>query len=79
MARGWESVEAQIEESLTESSRNRPPDSPEERQSRNRKSELALSRKHLLQQLERSTDERYSEPLRRTLAELDARIAALGG
>ncbi len=37
-----------------------------------------LSRKHVLQQLERSADDRYSELLRRTLADLDAQIAAIG-
>jgi hypothetical protein len=81
MARGWESksVEAQIEESFSESSRNRPPASAEELQSRSKKADVMLSRKHVLRQLERSTDERYSALLRRTLADLDARIAALGG
>ena len=81
MARGWESksVEAQIEESLSEPSRNGPPASAEELQSRNKKADLMLSRKHALQQLERSSDERYSELLRRTLADLDAKIAVLGG
>ena len=47
-------------------------------QSRNRKAGLMLSRKHVLQQLERSTDERYSELLRRSLADLDVQLAALG-
>jgi len=37
-----------------------------------------LSRKRVLQQLECSTSERYSELLRRTLADLDAQIAELG-
>ena len=80
MARGWESksVEAQIEESISEPARNENrPVSPEELQSRNTKYGLMLSRKHLLQQLERSTSERYSELLRQTLADLDAKIAAL--
>jgi len=36
-----------------------------------------LSRKHVLQQLERSNSERYSDLLRRTLAGLEAQIAAL--
>jgi hypothetical protein len=36
-----------------------------------------LSRKRVLQQLERSASERYSELLRRTLADLDAQLAAL--
>ena len=79
MARGWESksVEAQIEESLSEPSRNPVSASAEERQSGNKKTGLLLSRKHVLQQLERSTDERYSDLLRRTLADLDAQIASL--
>ena len=38
---------------------------------------MTLSRKRVLQQLERSTNERYSELLRRTLALLDAQIGAL--
>ena len=36
-----------------------------------------LSRKHVLQQLGRSNSELYSDLLRRTLADLDAQIAAL--
>ena len=80
MARGWESksVEAQIDETISESSHkeNRSV-SAEELQSRNRKTALMLSRKRTLQQLERSTSERYSDLLRRTLADLDAQIAAL--
>jgi hypothetical protein len=80
MARGWESksIEGQIEESNSEPSHNRPPASAEELQSKNQKAGLMLSRKHVLQQLERSADERYSELLRRTLADLDAQLAALG-
>jgi len=79
MARGWESksVEAQIEESISEPLRKQVPVSPEQRQSGNKKTGLLLSRKHVLQQLERSTDERYSDLLRRTLADLDAQIASL--
>ena len=80
MARGWESksVEAQIEESIAEPSRNETrAASAEELQSRNKKAGLMLSRKRVLQQLERSADERYSEQLRRSLADLDAQIAAL--
>jgi len=80
MARGWESksVEAQIEESGSETSSNPEQTlSPEERQTMFRKNDLLLSRKRILQQLERSPNERYSELLRRTLAGLDAEIAAL--
>ena len=80
MARGWESktVEAQIEESSSENSPN--PEhrvSPEERQTIFRKKDLMLSRKRILQQLQLNPNERYSELLRRTLAGLDAEIAAL--
>jgi hypothetical protein len=80
MARGWESksVEAQIEESDSEPSRNENrSSSPAEIQLQMKKSDLELSRKQVLQQLERSDSERYSELLRRTLASLDAQIAAL--
>ena len=80
MARGWESksVEAQIEESNSEPLRNQTvPSSAEELQSRSKKMDLLLSRKRVLQQLERSTSERYSELLRRTLADLEAQIAAV--
>ena len=80
MARGWESksVEAQIEESNSESSANEDQTlSFEERQVLIRKSDLILSRKRVLQQLEGSTSDRYSEFLRRTLAALESQIAAL--
>lgn len=79
MARGWESksVEAQIEESISEPSRNQVPSSAGELQTRNKKSDLVLSRKHVQQQLERSASDRYSELLRRTLADLDAQIAKI--
>jgi|SRR5271166_2259791 len=80
MARGWESksVEAQIEES--DSDLPFEPEhkvSPEELQTVFRRKELALSRRHILQQLELSSNERYAELLRRTLAGLDAEIASL--
>ena len=79
MARGWESksVEAQIEAAGNETSPKAAPASNEELQSRSKKADLALSRKHVLQQLGRSNSELYSDLLRRTLADLDAQIAAL--
>ncbi len=80
MARGWESksVEAQIEENNSETSNDSEQKvSPEELQTVFRKNELVLSRKHILQQLELSSNERYLELLRRTLAGLDAEIASL--
>ena len=80
MARGWESksVEAQIEESDSEPSTNQEQlFSAEERQTSLKKSDLLLSRKRILQELESSSSERYAELLRRTLAGLDAQIAEL--
>ncbi|MGA7459118.1 MAG: hypothetical protein WBW69_02775 [Candidatus Korobacteraceae bacterium] len=78
MARGWESksVAAQMEEADFEPS-NSGPSSAADRQATLKKNDLLLSRKRILQQLETSSNERYSELLRRTLADLDAQIAAL--
>jgi hypothetical protein len=80
MARGWESksVEAQIEDSNSiplpteEAGLSEP-----ERQKLIKKKDLILSKKRVVHQLEGSTDNRYSEFLRRTLAALEAQIAAL--
>ena len=80
MARGWESksVEAQIEESISDSLANQEQSiSPDERQALIRKNDLLLSRRRVVQQLEGSTSERYSEFLRRSLVALEAQIAAL--
>jgi hypothetical protein len=80
MARGWESksVEAQIEESdIPPSPFETPHLSPEELQAEFKKNDLMLSRRGILQQLERSNSERYSELLRRALTDLDAQIAEL--
>lgn len=79
MARGWESksVEAQIEESTSDSSANQENISPDERQALIKKNDLLLSRRRVVQQLEGSTNERYSEFLQRSLAALEAQIADL--
>jgi len=81
MARGWESksVEAQIEESRSA----RPTKAKlahkkaEQAQSQIKKADLLLSRSRVLQQLEHSSNERFNELMRRTLADLDAQIATL--
>jgi hypothetical protein len=80
MARGWESksVEAQVEDSDSGPSLN--PDqiiTPEERQATFRRNDLLLSRRRVLQQLEGSSSDRYSDLLRRALAGLDAQLANL--
>ena len=80
MARGWESksVEAQIEESDNPHLPNEIPHfSAEELQAKFKKKDLVLSRRGILQQLERSNSERYSELLRRALTDLDEQIAAM--
>jgi hypothetical protein len=51
--------------------------SDEQVQKHGKKTNLMLSRRQVVQQLEQSTNERYTELLRRTLADLDAQIAAL--
>lgn len=80
MARGWESksVEAQIEdsESIPSTNQENTP-SPEELQARIKRDDLTLSRRRILQELEGTSNERYSELLRRTLAGLEAQIADL--
>jgi ribosomal protein L29 len=79
MARGWESksVEAQMEESLAEPAKKRTVLTPEELQKQRTKTGLELSRSRVAQQLEQSTNERYSELLRRTLADPDQQISQL--
>ncbi len=80
MARGWESkaVEAQMEAASIESSGHHRQPTPAEQQLAKRKAGLMLSRKHVLQQLDASSNDRYSEMLRRSLADLDKEIEALG-
>ena len=79
MARGWESksVEAQMESQAAETGKRRAQLTQEELERERRKADLLLSRSRILQQLDESSNERYSELLRRTLAELDAQIAKL--
>jgi hypothetical protein len=80
MARGWESksVEAQIEDSSSDPSTNQEHNiSPDERQALIRRSDLILSRKRVVQQLEGSTNERYSEFLRQSLAAIESQIEDL--
>lgn len=78
MARGWDSksVESQIEDFNSKSpSDHKPGRSPQTVQEQMKRSALLLSRKHVIQELEASNNERYSTLLRRTLADLDAEIA----
>jgi hypothetical protein len=77
MARGWESksVEAQIEEKSTSSNQSsNKPASHAEIHRKSQRANLQLSRQRILQELESSTNERYSEMLRRSLKELDGQL-----
>jgi hypothetical protein len=80
MARGWESksVEAQIEESKSTPSNQHPQQSisQEELHRKSQRANLQLSRQRILHQLESSTSDRYSEMLRRSLAELDGQLGS---
>jgi hypothetical protein len=77
MARGWESksVEAQQEEAVARKpdSGTQPP-SPEELQLRQQRESLRLARARVLQQMQASSDARYTEMLQKSLADLDRRI-----
>jgi hypothetical protein len=78
MARGWESksVEQQQQERLEQRTGTRPVVSAEQ-QERNRKREgLALSRKHLIQQLEAASNPRHRQLLADALAALDRQLAS---
>ena len=79
MARGWESksVETQMEESFAPAPERKRVLSPVDLQRERKLTDLMLSRHHVAAQLEQSSNERYSEMLRRALADLDEQIAKL--
>lgn len=80
MARGWESksVESQQEESFRESEqRDFQQLSPEERERRERRASLELTRARTLDQLERATGAAHRAMLKRTLLALERDIAGL--
>ena len=80
MARGWESksIVAQIEATNSSPSTHKERSAPTAGQIQDqiRKANLQLSRSRILQQLQASSNERYSELLRRSLADLDGQLAA---
>jgi hypothetical protein len=79
MARGWDSksVEDQIGAAEEEkASRRKPAVTAEERERRSRQTGLRLSRAKIVKDLEAAADPRYRTLLERTLAHLDAQIAA---
>jgi hypothetical protein len=81
MARGWESkqVEAQVENASDgkRSGSKRPLTDDEKRAQRERDS-LKLSRAYVLHQIESSTNERYTESLRKALGEIEQKLERMG-
>ena len=82
MARGWESkaVESQIEsaEKRAAGRQSQKSDASEQNGKRERQG-LLLSRAYVLHQIESSSNERYTESLRKALAALDQKLAQLDG
>jgi hypothetical protein len=81
MARGWESksVEAQMESAgSSESSTGKRPLTDAERTTQRERDKLKLSRAYVLHQLESSTNERYTESLRKALSEIEQKLEQLG-
>jgi hypothetical protein len=79
MARGWESkaVEAQMEEAKDDSGEEKRQLSDGERKDQLERDNLKLSRAYVAQQIEASTNERYTESLRQALSEIDRKLASL--
>ena len=77
MARGWESksVEEQQNE-FAKSSEKKGPLSPEDEKRLLRRQSLELSRAHVLEQIRRSQNPRYTEMLNRELEQLERQLAA---
>lgn len=81
MARGWESksVEAQMEgASDGGGSGTRQALSDGEKKVQRERDNLRLSRAYVQHQIESSTNERYTESLRKALSEIDQRLAKIG-
>jgi len=50
-----------------------------EKKAQRERSQLMLSRAYVMQQMQSSTNERYTESLRQALRDLDQKLAQLGG
>jgi hypothetical protein len=78
MARGWESksVEAQMEEAES-SSVSKPRLSPQEVEAKQKRETLALTKKKLQADLERSSNPRHREMLVRALEAVEKQLATI--
>jgi hypothetical protein len=79
MARGWESksVEEQQSEAAQTHAQSGPRLTPDQVTIFRQREGLLLSRKHVLEQLQEAQDPRHQEILRRALADLDSKLAAI--
>jgi hypothetical protein len=82
MARGWESksVEAQMENADgNQPTGAKQPLTDEDKKRQRERDGLKLSRAYVLHQMESSSNERYTETLRKALAEIEQKLAQLDG
>ena len=80
MARGWESkaVEQQQAEAIALTAAPKTRMTPLEAAERQKRENLLLARKHVLETLVGVREVRYRQMLENTLADLDAKLARLG-
>jgi hypothetical protein len=80
MARGWESksVEEQQAESAARWMSPRPMATADQLVRQKREQDLKLARVRVMQQIQRAQNPRYRKLLEGALADLDAKLAALG-
>ena len=79
MARGWESkaVEAQQQAASENTNNGHHHMTAEQAEINRQRQALVLNRNRVLQQLQQSTNPRYTEMLESALADLDAKLARL--
>ncbi len=81
MARGWESksVESQMETAKEDQPTNPRQLTDAQKKTQRERNQLMLSRAYVMQQIQSSTNERYTESLRKALSDLDQKIVQLDG
>jgi hypothetical protein len=81
MARGWESksVESQMETAKEDQPVNPRQLTDAQKKTQRERNQLMLSRAYVMQQMQSSTNERYTESLRQALSDLDRKIGQLDG
>jgi len=79
MARGWESksVESQMETAKDDQPANPRQLTDAQKKTQRERNQLMLSRAYVMQQMQSSTNERYTESLRQALSDLDQKLKQL--